>query len=496
MDQINKIIVVGGGTSGLMAALMLQKQFSHLEIQVIESSSIGTIGVGEGATEHWKHFCHTIGVSLEDTLVHCNATLKAGIKFSNWGIPDYIHNTVEPYAQTAGDYSAIYAKLISEGASPLDIIHKTTIDSTVNEAWLNGAPCPQNQFHFNTFSTVDYLHKLCSSRNISVVDDKIIDVVLDESGNITKLVGEKINHNADFFIDSSGFSRVLMKKLGAKWVSYKDHLWVNSAIAFPTEDTDEYPIYTQATAMDAGWMWNTPVNGRWGNGYVFCDEYLDFDQAQAEVETKLGRSIDIAKKIKFDSGKLDKSWIKNCACIGLASSFVEPLESSAISQTVLQTFLVMNLLPGFINDPNISTVYNKTVDNMCNNILDFISLHYYVPKDNTSFWKDLKTSRHSWMTESLKSNLEQWTKRLPLASEFDPKYVLFTADNWIVTLHGMGLLDQALVKKEYQMIAPELRDYADLVVRTEKHLESTLKFIPHKVALRKYLETHARDLNT
>lgn len=490
MENINKIIIVGGGTSGLMSALLLQKQFSHLEIQVIESSNIGTIGVGEGATEHWKHFCQTIGVSLEDTMVHCDATLKAGIKFSNWGFPDYIHNTVETYAQQAGDYLAVYAKMISEGAGPLDIVHRTNVDSLVPASWLDGSGCPQNQFHFNTFSTNIYLHKLCAERNIKTIDDTIVDVTLDAEGNIQSLIGEQHTHTADFFIDSSGFSRILIKKLGAKWISYKDHLWVNSAIAFPTEDTDEYPIYTQATALDAGWMWNTPVRGRWGNGYVFCDKYINFDQAQEEVEKRLGKSVNIAKRIKFDSGKLDKCWIKNCATIGLASSFVEPLESSAISQTVLQTFLLMNLLPGYVNDPLISEVYNAKVDAMCTNILDFITLHYVVPRDDTPFWKDLKESRDVWMPDTLKHNLTQWTRRLPTALEFDAKYVLFTADNWIVTLHGMGLFDPTAVRKEYMMLAPELRYFADNIVDNEKHLEDTLQFIPHKFALEQFIKQY------
>jgi len=115
MEAINKIIVLGGGTSGLMSALMLNKQFPHIEIQIIESSSIGVIGVGEGATEHWKNFCETIGVRLEDTMVACNATLKSAIKFTDWGVPDYYHATCEPYSRQFGDYMAVYAKMIAVG---------------------------------------------------------------------------------------------------------------------------------------------------------------------------------------------------------------------------------------------------------------------------------------------------------------------------------------------------------------------------------------------
>jgi hypothetical protein len=497
MGTINKIIVLGGGTSGLMSALMLKTQFEHLDVTVIESSTVGTIGVGEGATEHWKNFCEVIGVKLEDTMIECNATLKSAIKFTDWGVPDYYHATCEPYARTFGEHQIVYAKMIADGDGPLDIVQKRVIDSVVPREWSEGkAGCPVNQFHFNTFATNDYLHKLCKERNIPTIDDKILEIELDSDGNIQTLVGTNNSYNADFFVDSTGFARVLMNKLGAEWISYKDNLWVNSAIAFPTEDTDEYPIYTNATAMDAGWMWNTPVRGRWGNGYVFCDRYINFDQAHAEVEARLGRKVEIAKKIKFDAGKLDRSWIKNCASVGLSSSFIEPMESSAISQTVLQTFLIMNLLPSWVaGGDEIAEIYNNKVTSMCKNILDFVSVHYCVPKDNTAFWKDLKENRDQWMTDSLKSNLKKWSNRLPLVLEFDTKYELFTADNWIVTLHGLELLNVEKVKESYNMMLPSAREYCDAVVNEQRHLQSTLPHVPHKQAVELFIKNYKEATN-
>jgi tryptophan halogenase len=492
MDKVNSIIVLGGGTSGLITALILKRRFENTPIKVIESSSIGVIGVGEGATEHWRYFCEVVGLNLEETLVNCGATLKSAIKFSNWGVPDYYHATCEPYARSANDYIPVYAKIIAEGGSPLDMIQKRVIENTVPEAWVNGqGPCPTNQFHFNTFTAGAYLKKVCQDRGIDIVDDKIVDIVIDDNGYVKSLVGEKETHYADFFVDSSGFAKVIIKKLGAKWTSYQDNLWVNSAIAFPTEDTDEYPIYTGATGMDYGWMWNTPVMGRWGNGYVFCDKYIDFDQAQAEVEKKLGRKVEIAKKIKFDAGKLDRSWIKNCASVGLSSSFIEPLESSAISQTILQAFLIMNTLSSWTNDnEGISNIYNKRVDDICQNILDFIAVHYVSPREDTQFWKDLKDNRDSWIPASLQTNLAMWANRLPLVLEFDQKYVLFTADNWIVTLHGLGLLNVEKIKKEYDMLPQELKVGASQILTEQREFENIIPHIAHKAGLLKFLEAY------
>lgn len=499
MEKIDRIIVLGGGTSGLITAMMMKTQFPHKDVTVIESSEVGVIGVGEGATEHWKYFCDFVGLNLHDTLVECDATLKAGIKFTNWGVPDYYHATCEPYAQTAGDYSVVYAQMIAQGMGPLDIIfNRRCVNNEIPTDWVEGiAPCPVNQFHFNTFSTIAYLHKECAARNITIIDDKIVDVDIDQNGYVTALHGTASTYNAEFFIDCSGFAKVIMKKLGAQWVSYKDNLWLNSAIAFPTEDTDQYNTCTTATGMDYGWMWNTPVRGRWGNGYVFCDKYIDFDQAQAEVELKLGRKIEIAKKIKFEAGKLDRGWIKNCVAIGLCSSFIEPLESSAISQTVLQSFLILNLLPSWVNsNDEVSQLYNEKFDSLCENILDFIAVHYITPREDTQFWLELKTKRNEWIPLSLKSQLDKWSKRLPIAVDFSQKYVLFSAANWIVTLHGLGLIDLNTVQREQDLISPDIKKKSAEIIDFNKTIESTILHMPHKEALTQFINNFVSYKNT
>jgi len=489
MRSIKNVIVLGGGTSGLISALMMNAQFPDFKVTVIASKNIGVIGVGEGATEHWKRFCDRIGVSIEDTIEACGATLKSGIKFSGWGVPDYIHNTSDIVGQAYDDYFLVYAKIIAEGRPVTDMSLLHVEDSTVRKLWVDNPgdfDMPVSQLHFNTFKTNDWMRALCKDRNIEIIDDTIKDVNLDADGYIDTIASETITYHADFYIDASGFSRALIGKLGSQWTSYKDTLAVNAAIAFPTGDTDEYPIYTGATAMDCGWMWNTPVQGRWGNGYVFCDKYIDFDQAQAEVEKKLGKKVEIAKKIKFDSGKIDRCWIKNCLAVGLSSSFIEPLESTAISQGIMQTFMFMNLIPSWINGQDeISDYYNGRVDYLAENIRDFIAVHYISPREDTAFWRDLKNTRDQWMPQSLKDKLIKWKHRLPNNLELDD-FGLFTGDNWIHTLYALQLFDIESIKREYDTLPKYKKDMADRMFNY-RYEELKEEFIPHKQAIQQYL---------
>ena len=489
---MQSVIVLGGGSSGLLSALMVKQAFPNFDVTVIKSDQIGIIGVGEGSTEHWKTLCQFLNIDVNDAVRHCGATMKVGIHFKDWGVPDYYHSVIDDYLETNGESFPFYQKLIADEVDMLSVTGIGFEEPSVSEAWTQNLVEPEAaQFHFNAMLLNEYLLKLCAERNIIIKEDKIVGVNV-EQGKIKNINGSEI-HRADFFIDASGMARVLMKELGAKWNSYGDHLITNSAIAFPTEDTDEYPIYTSATGMDYGWMWNTPVQGRWGNGYVFCDKYLDFEQAQAEVEKKLGHPINIFKKIKFDPGSLDRNWIGNCCAVGLSSGFVEPLESSAISQGLLQTWLLINLLPAWANDTNnsdASKIYNEKTNQMSQNILDFIAIHYVSPREDTAFWKYLKNNRDEWLPTTLSQNLNKWKNRLPYSFEFDPKWTLFKAENWIITLYGLGLVDIESVKEEY-ILAPEgLKEYIEHTLMQNTITVSAMKRVPHKQGLEKFLRNH------
>lgn len=467
--KIKNIAIVGGGTAGFVAALILKARFTECNIDVIRSSKIGIIGVGEGSTEHWNEFMKYIGVSWRSVIKQCDATFKCGIMFKGWGAKDYLHSTNADFETKTGQYHYIYGMKIAEGADQKSITPQLVWKNQLDKAFLEETDPPFNQFHFNTNKLNSFLTEVAKLKGIRVIDDEIVDVLLDDTGNISRLVGRNGTYDYDFYIDSTGFKRLLIGKLGAQWNSYSKFLKMNSAIVFPTPAEEERDIWTTARAMKYGWMFKIPVYDRNGNGYIFDRNYISADEAKQEVELLLGKKIEIGKHIEFDPGALDKVWIKNCCAVGLSASFVEPLEASSIGTSIQQTFLLMHRLPNYDNDTIDS--YNKDVSDILDNIRDFVILHYKTNRSDTDFWKDI---RELAIPKSLGRNLKKWRKNLPIEEDFSgvTKYILFRETNYTHILMGLDLFDQAAIREEYEMQREDIKKIAketyDEVIENEK----------------------------
>ena len=455
MKNIKKITIVGGGTSGLTAALILKQKFPKKHITIIKSNKIGIIGVGEGSTEHWREFMKFCNISHTELIKKCDATIKLGVMFEGWTDEPYFHSVTNfLYKARFGQYQAAFGEFISTDTKQLDGSEQKYLHNEMPISELNENNFSPNQFHFNTFKLNELLLEKCKERNITIIDDEIVDVYTNED-NITELTGEKSNYKSDFWIDSTGFKRFLISKLGAKWQSYSDYLKLNHAIAFQTEDTENYNIYTLSKAMKYGWMWRIPVYGRWGNGYIFDDTLIDVEQAKKEVEEVLGKEINIARDIKFEAGALDKVWIGNCVAIGLSANFIEPLEATSIGTSLNQMFLLMHLLENYeqieIDD------YNKKINSIMENTRDFVFVHYMVKRKDTEFWKKVTKLNPP---KSLKDNLKRWKKRLPINEDFnDTEYHLFFEQNWASVLWGLDLFDKNKIKQEYGSFEEEWKNH-------------------------------------
>lgn len=435
---MKSIAIVGGGTSGLVAALILKTKFKKIKIDIIKSDKIGIIGVGEGTTEHWLDFCNYVGITLQELLNETGATFKYAVYFKGWTKEDYIHFVDGDWEMQYGNYYPLYGLAISKKLKNKNIVANYIFKNKIHKNSFS------NQLHFNTFKLNDFLIKKCLQKQINIIDDEILKI--EHSDKIENLIGKKKKYKYDFYIDSTGFKKLLISTLGAKWISYNKYLPMNEAIAFPTPPTNDYDVYTLAEAMTSGWRWRIPTQDRWGNGYVFCNDFINAAQAEEEISKKFNHKIEIAKNIKFNSGQLDKSWIKNCCAIGLTSSFLEPLEATTIGTTIQQIFLLINYISSF-NEKDINQ-FNKYNSDITNNNLDFVQLHYLCKKSNTKFWKYI--TNNIKLTETLSENLEKWKHRLPRKTlDINIPYTLFGPRNYIIILNALNLFNIESIKKEY-----------------------------------------------
>lgn len=478
--MINKLLILGGGTSGLVNAIILKSVYQKLDITIVKSSDIGIIGVGEGSTEHWARFMQVAGISVHELLRETDATFKSGIKFINWNGDDdyYFHSVHSQYIrESVIGSNGVYLGMISEGKSHHDII-PNNIHKSVHYEPLEGTV---NQFHFNTMKLNDYLIKQCLSRDIKIIDDTIEDVILDETGHVQELHGKNNKYQADFFIDCSGFKRVISSKLGATWVDCSEYLPMNSAFAFPTEKIEDIPSHTLSTAMSSGWMWRIPTFDRFGNGYVYCDKFITDEQAIAEAQSVFSTPINIAKTFKFKAGYVDKFWIKNCVSVGLAGSFVEPLEASSIGTSIQQAFGIAGSLMNYErNNQSLIDKYNQDFEDVAKNIIDFVQLHYITSREDSAFWRDCKNLK---LTEFNQQTLDYFKKAGPSASFFSKPYLLFREVNWLLVMHGLKMLDVDNIKS---IMMKQNDDVLFSIKEIQQHFDefvSKQQNIPHRECL-------------
>ncbi len=477
-----RVLVVGGGTSGLISALIL-KRFLNVKVDVVYSKNIGIIGVGEGSTEHFNDFMNFVGIDYFSIIKECGATFKSGIMFEGWTEEPYLHSVGAPFSNKIGQYPYVYSRQISANSNRVN--SQIIWDNKLSEQYLNSKKvAPFNQYHFDTHKLNDFLIKFANKVGINTIVDDVKDVVLKETGEIDYVVGDIKNYNYDFYIDSTGFKRLLIGKMDARWVSFSEFLKMKSAVVFQTPTNEEYDLWTLAKAMDYGWRFQLTTQDHIGNGYVFDSDYVSLDKVKEELDKEMGFDVNIAKTFSFDPGHLDTPWVKNCVAVGLSGSFVEPLEATSIGTTIQQTYLLMHKLLNY-SEKDIKT-YNNSFTSIMNNLRDFIFLHYITKKETTDFWKDVRSITPP---DSLSNNLELWKNKLPIKEDFSnqSQYCLFWEDNFTVVMHGLGLFNIDSIKAEYDALS---NDFKNIVDQQLNSLLNTETGISHK----KFIQTVTKYL--
>ncbi len=477
-----EIVILGAGTAGLIAALIIREKYPHHKITIVKSSEIGIIGVGEGSTEHWNTFMKFVGISNIDLIKNTSATVKIGILFKNWNLnSEYVHsvccNSLSPLSRP-DKYIQMMKADIKFPLSPA--FDKYFYNNLVP---LNESLQVSNQYHFDTFKLNNYLTNICKNRKIDFLDMIIDTVSFDENGNVKSISNSEMAIEADFFIDCSGFKRIITNKMGLEWKSMSKYLPMNHAIAFPTEfeDYNQIEPYTLSEAYDCGWTWKIPTQERYGNGYVFCDNYIDPDNALHEINEKRKKDnktpVDkFARDIKFEAGKLEKFWHKNVLSIGLASSFAEPLEAQSIGFSIMQAFIFIEHLDRWEYNKNVSNSYNEILDKIFFNIIDYLQLHYFTNRNDTPFWID-KPFEH---TDFFKENMESIKNGIIDPSMFAGSVKMFNLDNFMQVLHGLGFFTDEIRAKLVLRNTEYFNDKIANDAKAEFNLHRIQPFISHR----------------
>jgi tryptophan halogenase len=339
-----KIVVCGGGTAGWLSALMIKKIQPDHEVTVIESSKIGIVGAGEGSTGYLTDIIQGVnwnyGCNEEDFIRETGATIKLGIKHQDWR--ELGHTYYGPIDGTNNnpDVTICHA-LLNDIPAHIASQNGYLISAGKTNFWHNNDTLNNTHshgYHFDAHRVGQYFKKIVTQDGVAHIDSEILDVVVDHAGIKSVNLANGNIVTADLFVDCTGFARKLAKALDINWVSYKEHLPVDTAMPFlvkykPNEVVE--PV-TTAWAQKAGWMWKIPTADRYGCGYVFDSNFITNEQAQAEIESVLGHDITPIRFLKFETGRLEKLWYKNCVSVGLSAAFAEPLEATSIHSTIVQ----------------------------------------------------------------------------------------------------------------------------------------------------------------
>jgi tryptophan halogenase len=499
MTKPLEVVILGGGTAGWMAAVglvtLLPRQ--RYRITLVESEEIGIVGVGEATLPQMKNFNDLIAIDEAEMMRSAKATFKLGIEFVDWGYrgSSYIHpfGIHGPPASglpfhhrwlrtvTAGrdwnidDFSfAIAAARANRFDFPAT--GRPTINSTYAYA-----------YHFDASLYAAYLRRVAEQRGAVRIEGKVAEVEQDTgSGDIRALLmesGERVE--GDFFIDCSGFRSLLLgDRLGVEWQDWSKWLPCDRALAVPTERRDELTPYTQSTAMEAGWRWRIPLQHRTGNGYVFSTSFTDEDKAAEALLASLGSPrLAEPRLLKFKAGRRIKNWERNCVALGLASGFLEPLESTSIYLIQIAIMHLLPLFPAGKPDKRLVSEFNRRMDVEYDRIRDFLILHYHLnTRDDAEIWR---YCRNMDVPESLKHKIELFRHCGYIEDYRDG---LFNPPSWLSVFLGQGLKPEyyhPLVDSvagdrlisELEELREEIRDRVDEMPR-------------HATFLSKYADAH------
>ena len=449
-NLIRRIVIVGGGTAGWMAAAALSKVLKnrYADIRLIESDTIGTVGVGEATIPQIQLFNQLLELDEDEFVRRTQATFKLGIQFVDWGQKGerYLH----AFGGVGRDMQGIpfhhyWLKLFREGAVPN--IDAYTLNCIAAEQGrfmrsVDAGNSPLSNiayaFHFDAALYAMYLRDFAIERGVSRREGKVAQVHLNSDNGFIRSVqmddGEEIE--GDLFIDCSGFRGLLIEQaLHTGYEDWSHWLPCDRAVAVPCAKVADPLPYTRSTAHTAGWQWRIPLQHRTGNGHVYCSQYMSDDEAAHILLQHLdGEPLAEPRLLRFTTGKRKRFWNRNCVALGLASGFMEPLESTSIHLVQSGIARLMSLFPDCHFDQEDIDEYNRQADVEFERIRNFLIAHYHITRrDDAPFWN---ACRYMSVPESLQRKMSLYQKNGRIFREQDE---LFNETSWLEVMHGQGL---------------------------------------------------------
>lgn len=467
--HIEQVVIVGGGTAGWIAASALSKLLGpRIRITLVESDAIGTVGVGEATIPQIRRLNGMLGLDENEFLRETSGTFKLGIEFSNWGkIGDrYLHTFGDPGINLSNlHFHQYWLRSLAEGKA--DDLWSYSLHThaayqnkfgrleRVGDTSMTGLAYA---FHFDAGRYARFLRGKAEAAGVRRIEGEVADVVLvGETGHIASVTlktGQSID--GDLFVDCSGFRGLLIgQALGVDYVDWSRWLPCNRAMAVPSERAGPLVPYTKAIAHDAGWQWRIPLQHRTGNGHVFCDAFTTEDAAVATLLGNLdGRALTDPKPLRFTTGRRAKFWHRNCVALGLASGFLEPLESTSIHLIQSHVSRLIELFPSRNFEPALEAEYNRLAGHEMDLIRDFLILHYHqTSRDDSEFWRYCANMD---VPESLSAKMALFRESGVLYRDPDD---LFRESSWIQVMLGQGIQPQRYHAMADRLSNEQLSDF-------------------------------------
>jgi tryptophan halogenase len=442
-EEIRRVVIAGGGTAGWLSAAVLSQQFQGiLDITLVESDEIGTVGVGESTIPPIRSLHRLLKIDEREFMRATAATFKLGILFEGWrdGADRYIHSFgVNGKSAWACEFHHFWLHSLAKGIQSELGEYCLELQAAKELKFVTAGQVEMNYaYHLDAGIYAKFLRGYSEARGAKRVEGKIQQVKQNpETGNVEALVldsGKTVE--GDLFVDCTGFRGLLIEQtLRTGYEDWSQWLPCDTAVAVQTESTGPAVPYTRAIAHEAGWRWRIPLQHRVGNGLVYCSRYLSDQDATAKLLRDIeGKTIIEPRVIKFRTGRRLKAWNKNVVALGLSSGFVEPLESTSIHLIMTGISRLVHYFPfGGITQSFVDQ-YNDDIRLEAEGVRDFIILHYHVTnRDDTPFWQ---YCRNMQVPDTLARRIRMFRDR---AHAWRADSELFQLDSWVQVMFGQGI---------------------------------------------------------